>query len=86
MSYSPFVPSEAQLKSHNTLFLPNYHFCGAGCFPSRKGETLVAVRKGIAHNYVDFASFILVEVRVIFIPMDNSEVLLSAVCKPPSRA
>jgi hypothetical protein len=55
---------------------------GAGCFSSRKGETLVAVRIGIAHNYVDIPSFTLVDIREIFIPINNSEVLLSAVCKP----
>jgi hypothetical protein len=46
----------------------------------------VAVKKGIPHNHVDLPPLDSVEATGICIPIGNSQVLLAAVYKSPSRA
>jgi hypothetical protein len=55
-------------------------------FPGRKGETAVAVRKGIPYNNVNLPPFVSIEATGVCISIGNSEVLLAAVYKPPGRA
>jgi hypothetical protein len=44
---------EKNVKPHERLFIPNYHFYRTDRFPGRKGGTAVAVTKGILHNNID---------------------------------
>jgi exonuclease III len=45
--------SETYLKPHERFFITNYHVYRMDQYPSRKGGTAVAVRKGIPHNHVE---------------------------------
>jgi hypothetical protein len=55
-------------------------------FPGRKGETAIAVRKGVPHNNVDLPSLVSVEARGVCLPIGNCEVLLASVYISPGRA
>jgi exonuclease III len=78
--------SETHLKPHEMFLIPNYHFYRTDRHPDRKGETAVAVKKGIPHNHVDLPPLVSVEATGVCIPIGNSEVLLAAVYKSPGRA
>jgi hypothetical protein len=78
--------SETHLKPHVRFFIPNYHIYQMDRYPSRKGGTAVAVRKGISHNHVDLPPHpISVEATGVCIPIGNDVVLLAAVYKSPGR-
>jgi hypothetical protein len=64
--------SETHLKSHERLFIPNYHYYQTDRFPRRKGRTAVAIRKGIPHNYVDLPPLVSVVATGVCIPIGNS--------------
>jgi hypothetical protein len=72
--------TETHLKPHS-----NFHFCRTDRHPGRKGETAVAVRKGIPHTHVDLRPLISIEATGVCIPIGNSVVLLAAVCRSPGR-
>jgi hypothetical protein len=78
--------SETYLKPHERSFIPNSHFHRTDRYPGRKGGTAIAVRKGIPHNHVDLPPLVSVEATGFCIPVGNSEVLLAAFYKSPSRA
>jgi hypothetical protein len=78
--------SETHLKSHERFFIPNFHFYRTDRYQGRKGETAVAVRKGIPHNHVDLPPLVSVEATGVCILVGHSEVLLTAVYKSPGRA
>jgi hypothetical protein len=69
--------SETDLKPHERLFIPNYHFYRTDRHPCRKGVTAAAVRKGITHNLVDIPPLDSLEATGVCIPIGNSEVLLA---------
>jgi hypothetical protein len=73
--------SETHLKHHERFLTPNYPFHWTDCFPGRKGGTAGAIRKGILQNHVDLPPLISIEAPGICIPIDNSDVLLVAVCE-----
>jgi hypothetical protein len=75
------LSSETRLKTRERFFIPNLHFYRIDRHPGRKGETAVALRKGIPHNHVDLPSLISVEATGVCIPIGNSQVLLAAVYK-----
>jgi exonuclease III len=77
--------SETHLKPHERFYIKNYHFYRIDRHPGRKGETAVAVRKGIPHSHVDLPSLISVETTGVCIPIGNKEILLAAVYKSPGR-
>jgi hypothetical protein len=66
--------SETHLKPHERIFIPNYHFYQTDHFPGRKGETAIAVRKGIPHNQVDLPLLVSLEVTGVCISTGNSKV------------
>ncbi|PNF36286.1 hypothetical protein B7P43_G05854 [Cryptotermes secundus] len=78
--------TERHLKPHERFFIPNYHFYRIDRQSGRKGGTAVAVRKGIPHIHVDLPPLVSVEATGVCIPIGNSEVLLAAVYKSPSKA
>jgi exonuclease III len=78
--------SETHLKPHEELCIPNYHFHRTDRFPGRKCGTAVAVRKGIPRKHADLPPLVLLEDIGVYIPIDNIEVLLAAVYKPPRHA
>jgi hypothetical protein len=78
--------SVTHLKPHERFFIPNFHFYLTDSYPGRKCGTVVAIRKGITHNYVDLQPLVSVEATGVCIPIGNSEVLLEAVYKSPGRA
>jgi hypothetical protein len=73
-------------KPHERFFIPNFHFYQTDRYPGRKGETAVAVRKGIPENHVDLPPLVSVEATGVYIPIGNSQVFLAAVYKSPGRA
>jgi hypothetical protein len=75
--------SEIHLKPHERFFIPNYL---TNRYPGRKGETAIAVRKCIPHNYVNLPSIVSVVATGVCIPIVNCEVLFAAVYKSPGRA
>jgi hypothetical protein len=78
--------SETNLKPHERLFIPNYHFHRTDRYPGRKGETAVEVGKSIPLNHVDLPPLVSAEVTGVCIPIGNSEVQLASVYKSPGRA
>jgi hypothetical protein len=78
--------SETHLKSHERIFIPNFHFHRTDRFPGRKGGTAVVGRKGIHHTHVDLPPLVSIEATGVCKPIGNSEVLLAAVYKSPGRA
>jgi hypothetical protein len=78
--------SQTHLKSHETFFIPNYHFCRTDRFQRRTGGTAVAVRKGIPHNHADLPLLVSTEATGVCILVGNSEVLLAAVYKLSGNA
>jgi hypothetical protein len=78
--------SESHLKPHELFFILNYHFYRTDRHPGRKGETSVAVRRGVPHSYVDLPPLASVEATGVCIPTGNSEILLASVYKSPGRA
>lgn len=81
-----FLLSETYLKPHESFLIPNYHSYRTNRFPSMKGRTAIAVRKGIPHIRVDLLPLISVEASEFCIPTANSKVLLAAVHISQSRA
>jgi hypothetical protein len=77
--------SKTHLKPHERFFIPNYRFYRTDRFPGRKGQTVIAVRKGIPCNHVDPSPLTSIEATEACIPVGNSEMLLAAVCKPPGH-
>jgi hypothetical protein len=80
------LPSETHLKPHNRFSIPNYHFHRTDHFPGRKGETVIAARKGIPHNHIDLPPLVSTEATVVCKLAGNSEVLFAAVYKSPGHA
>jgi hypothetical protein len=78
--------SETDLKPHEKISNPNYHFYRTDRFPGRKGGTAVAVRKRIPHNHVDLTPLISIEATGVCVPIGNSELMLAAVYKSPGDA
>jgi hypothetical protein len=58
--------SETHLKTHERLFIPNYHFYLNDSFPARKGNP---------HNNVEMCPLFSIEATAVRIPIGNSEVL-----------
>jgi hypothetical protein len=77
--------SEAHLKPHKRLFIPNCHFYWTGRFLWTNGSTASAVRKGIPHTHVDLHPFASVESTGVCILIGNNEVLLAAVYRSPGH-
>jgi exonuclease III len=77
--------SETHLKRHERFGIPNYTIYRTDHFPGRKGETAVAIRKGIPHTNVDLPPLVSIEATGVYIPIGNKEVFLAAVYKSPSR-
>jgi hypothetical protein len=77
--------SETHFKHQERFFIPNYHFYQTGRFLRRKSLSAVAIRNGIPHNHVDLPPLVSVEATWVCIQIDNSEVLLAAVCKSPDH-
>jgi hypothetical protein len=80
------LPSETNLKPHEIYFIPNYHFYRTDLFPYLKRGTVVFVTKYIPHNHRDLPPLASTEVTEICVPVAKTEVLLTAVYKPPGRA
>jgi hypothetical protein len=79
--------SQRHIKPHKRFSIPNYHFYRTDHLPGRKGETTVAVRKGIPHNHVHLPLFISIEAKTgVCKLIGNSEVLLAVVCNSPGHA
>jgi hypothetical protein len=78
--------SVTHLKPHERFFILNYHLYRTDRHPCRKGGTAVAVRRVIPRNYVDLSHLVSVEATWVYIPIGNSEVLLTSVYKSPGRA
>jgi hypothetical protein len=78
--------SETHLKLHERFYIPHYHFYHTDRFPGINGGTAVAVRKGILHNHVDLPPLVSAEATGVYIPIGNSEVLLTAAYTSPGRA
>jgi hypothetical protein len=78
--------SETHLKPYERFFIPNFHLYRTDRYPGRKGQTAIAVRKGIPHNHVNLPALVSVEATGVCIPIGNSEVLLAAVYKSPGSA
>lgn len=71
--------SETHVRHHERFFIPHYHFFYLTYrFPGRKGGTVAAVRRGIHQNQI---SLIWIEVTRFCIQINNSKLLLAAVCK-----
>jgi hypothetical protein len=68
------------------FFIPNYHLYRTDRFTGRKGGTAIAVRKGIPQNHVYLPALISVDATGVYIPIGNSEMLLTTVCKPRGHA
>jgi hypothetical protein len=71
--------SQTQLKPHDRVYIPNYHFYRTDRFLGREGGTAVTVRKNIPH-------LVSVEATGVCIFIGNSEVLLAAVYETGGRA
>jgi hypothetical protein len=78
--------SETHLKPHERFYIPNYQVYRTDRFPGIKGGTAVAVEKGIPHSHVDLPPLNSLEATGVCIPIGNSELLLTAVYKPPGKA
>lgn len=78
--------SGTHLKTHERVFVPNYHFYGTDCFPGRKRGTDVAVRERIPHVHADLLPLDSIKVTWVCILMGNSEVQLATVYKSPGHA
>jgi hypothetical protein len=76
---------KAHLKSHERFYIPNYHVYRTDHFPSIKGVTAVAVRKGIPHSHADLPPLVSIEATGVCIPIGNSELPLAAFYKYPAR-
>jgi hypothetical protein len=74
------------LKPHERVFIPNYQIYRTDRFSGIKGETAVAVRKGISYNHVDLPPLVLIQATGVCIPSSSSEILLAAVYKSPGSA
>jgi hypothetical protein len=61
--------SETHLKTHERFFIPNFHFYWSDRYPGKKG---------IPHNHVDLPPLVSVEVTWVWIPIGNSEVLMTS--------
>jgi hypothetical protein len=77
--------SKTHLKSHDTSNVPNHHFYHTDRFPGRKGETVIAVSKGIPHNHAVLPPLVSIEATWVCIPIGNIEVPLAAVYKDPGH-
>jgi hypothetical protein len=78
---------ETNLKTHERLFILNYHIYRRDRFPGRKGRTAVEVKKkGISLNNADLPPLVPEEASGVCIPIGNSEILLAVVCKSLGRA
>jgi hypothetical protein len=76
---------KTHLKPHERFFIPNYCFFQTDCFLGRKGQTVIAVRKGIPCNHVDLSPLASIEATGACIQIGNSKMLLAAVCKAPGH-
>jgi hypothetical protein len=73
------VLSETYRKPYDRFFIPDCQFYRTDRFPERKGQTTVAVRKGIPHNHVDLPPLVSIQATGVCILISNNEVLLAAV-------
>jgi hypothetical protein len=53
--------SETHLKTHQMIFIPNYHFYRIDGLAGKKEGTAFAVKRGISHNHVDLPPLISIE-------------------------
>jgi hypothetical protein len=77
--------SDTDLKSHERLFISNFHFYLTGHHPGRKGGTTFAVRSGVRHNHVELPPLVSVEATGVCIPIDNYKELLFSIYESPGR-
>jgi hypothetical protein len=68
------------------FFIQNYHIYRTISLPDRRGGIAIAVRKGISQNHVDLPALVSVEATRVFIPIDNSEMLIATLYKSPGHA
>jgi hypothetical protein len=54
--------SETHLKPQERFCIRKYQLYRIDCHPERKGETAIAVRKGIPHRQVDLSPLVSIEV------------------------
>jgi hypothetical protein len=74
--------SDTHLKPYERFYISNSHLYRTDRFPGRKGETAVAVRKGIPHSHADLPLLVSIEATGICIRIENTELLLAAIYKP----
>jgi hypothetical protein len=73
------------LKPHERFYNQNYYLYQIDRHPERKGETAIAVRKGIPNRQVDLPPLVSIEATGICIPISNCKVLLAAGDKSQNR-
>jgi hypothetical protein len=73
--------SETRLKPYMRFCIPSYDFYRTGHEDGRKGETAVAVKRGIPHTCVDLPPLLPVEAPGVCMLIGNTEMFLAALYK-----
>jgi hypothetical protein len=73
--------SETYLKHHMRFYIPNYGFYRTDHEDGHKGETAVAVKKGIPHTCADLPPLLSVEATGVCILIGKTEMFFAAVYK-----